>query len=125
MKLGLAAIPFSVALPFAHQLPIVPGTFLTGFGFGFTVGVAEPFWRIQAACNQLGRSLLISDDVMRLLSLGPEYEVENLGVVPLRGKAEGIELCAVDLARIGTRRGVQVVPHTAVETGSRDGAPPE
>lgn len=44
VKLGLAATPFSVPLRLVHHLPIVPGTFITGCGLGFAVGVAELFW---------------------------------------------------------------------------------
>lgn len=51
--------------------------------------------RIQALCNQLGRKLLVSAELIESLSLGPEYTVVELGSVPLRGKAEELELCAV------------------------------
>ena len=42
-KLGLAAVPFIVALRLAHGYGIVPGMFAVGFGAGFAVGVAELF----------------------------------------------------------------------------------
>jgi len=42
-KLGLAAVPFSVALQFAHGYGLTPGVFIIGFGLGFAVGVAELF----------------------------------------------------------------------------------
>jgi len=51
--------------------------------------------RIQAQCNQLGQKLLVSAKLMKSLSLEPKYEVIELGPVPLRGKAEALELCAV------------------------------
>jgi adenylate cyclase len=51
--------------------------------------------RIQALCNQLGHKLLVSVELMKILSLGTEYTVVELGPVPLRGKAEALELCAV------------------------------
>ena len=51
--------------------------------------------RIQAQCNQLGQKLLVSAELMETLSVGPEYTVFKLGPVPLRGKAEALELCAV------------------------------
>ncbi len=54
--------------------------------------------RIQAACNQLGHKLLASEELMQGLTLGPEYTVESLGPVPLRGKSEALNLCAVSLA---------------------------
>ena len=43
-KLGLAAVPFSIALHFVHGHGITPSPFLLGFGFGFAVGVAELFF---------------------------------------------------------------------------------
>jgi adenylate cyclase len=52
--------------------------------------------RIQALCNQLGQKLMVSAELMESLSLGPEYTVLELGSVPLRGKAEALELCAVN-----------------------------
>ncbi len=51
--------------------------------------------RIQAQCNQLGQKLLVSAELMETLYVGPEYTVFKLGPVPLRGKAEALELCAV------------------------------
>jgi adenylate cyclase len=51
--------------------------------------------RIQAQCNQLSQKLLVSAELMETLSVGPEYTVFKLGPVPLRGKAEALELCAV------------------------------
>ena len=52
--------------------------------------------RIQALCNQLGQKLLVSAELMEGISLGPEYTVLDLGFVPLRGKAEELDLCAVN-----------------------------
>jgi adenylate cyclase len=52
--------------------------------------------RIQALCNQFGQKLLVSAELMETLSLGPEYTVVELGPVPLRGKTEALELCAVN-----------------------------
>ena len=52
--------------------------------------------RIQALCNQLGQKLLVSAELMESISLGPEYTILELGSVPLRGKAEALELCAVN-----------------------------
>lgn len=43
MKLGLAAVPFFVALHFAKGYDLTPGVFLIGFGCGFVVGFAELF----------------------------------------------------------------------------------
>lgn len=44
IKLGLATIPFSVILRFAHGYGITPGAFLLGFGFGFSIGMVELFY---------------------------------------------------------------------------------
>lgn len=52
--------------------------------------------RIQAQCNQLGQKLLVSSKLIESLSLGPEFTVHELGSVSLRGKEEGLELCAVN-----------------------------
>jgi adenylate cyclase len=54
--------------------------------------------RIQGACNQLGRRLLVSATLVDRLALGPQYEVERLGAVPLKGKDKPVDLCAVGLA---------------------------
>lgn len=43
VKLGLAAVPFSVALQLAQGYNLTPGSFVLGFGLGFAVGVAELF----------------------------------------------------------------------------------
>jgi len=51
--------------------------------------------RIQAACGELGRKLLVSASLVDRLGLGPAYAVERLGPTRLRGKEEPIELCAV------------------------------
>lgn len=51
--------------------------------------------RIEALCNQFGQKLLVSAELIEQVSLGPEYTVVQLGSVPLRGKAEALELCAV------------------------------
>ena len=51
--------------------------------------------RMEALCNELGRRLLVSGQVIEKLALGPEYEAEALGAVPLRGKGEAVELWAL------------------------------
>ena len=40
-KLGLAAVPFSVALRLVHDQPLWPGGLVVGFGLGFSV-VLDP-----------------------------------------------------------------------------------
>jgi adenylate cyclase len=44
VKLGLAAIPFYVALHFIHGYGLTPGSFVLPFGFGFAIGVTELFF---------------------------------------------------------------------------------
>lgn len=51
--------------------------------------------RIQSVCNQFGEKLLVSADLVRRLELGPQYAVVALGPVPLRGKSESVEICAL------------------------------
>lgn len=52
--------------------------------------------RIQAMCNELDRDLLVSAEVIDQLALDQGYRVDRLGPVPLRGKTQPIELCAVE-----------------------------
>ena len=51
--------------------------------------------RIQSLCNSYGQKLLISRELMEALSIGSDYEVTELGPVPLRGKTEAFDLFAV------------------------------
>ena len=44
LKLGLAAVPFMVAMQLVRGDPLTPGAFLFGFGMGLVVGIAELFW---------------------------------------------------------------------------------
>jgi adenylate cyclase len=64
--------------------------------------------RIQALCNSMGHSLLVSAELLRSLSLGPAYTVVELGPVPLRGKAGAVELCAVRRAGGGVETIVRI-----------------
>jgi adenylate cyclase len=54
--------------------------------------------RIQAKCNEFDRPLLVSAELVAALEIGPEYTVESLGPVALRGKEDAVELCAVGWA---------------------------
>lgn len=54
--------------------------------------------RIQASCNRLDRRLLVSAPLIEQLELGPEYSVEVMGAIPLRGKGEPMDLFSVTLA---------------------------
>jgi adenylate cyclase len=51
--------------------------------------------RIQAKCNELGYTLLVSAELADSLTLGVDYSIDRLGLVSLRGKAQAIELCAI------------------------------
>ena len=52
--------------------------------------------RIQSLCNELSQRLILSTVIMEQLSLGPKYEVTELGVVPLRGKAKELKLSVLN-----------------------------
>lgn len=52
--------------------------------------------RIQSVCNQLGRRLLASAELVDALDLASRYEVEWLGEVELKGKERGVALCAIE-----------------------------
>jgi adenylate cyclase len=61
--------------------------------FGDTVNVTA---RLQEHCKEVGRNLLVSADLLRLMKLKPSFAVEALGEVRLRGRAAAIELFAVE-----------------------------
>ena len=51
--------------------------------------------RIQGLCGELGFRLLASQKVISRVHLGSEYEIESLGAVSLRGRAEEVTLFGV------------------------------
>jgi adenylate cyclase len=59
--------------------------------------------RIQAQCRELDRELLVSADIVGELELDDEFSLEPLGPVPLRGKAEAVELWSVERMPAGER----------------------
>jgi adenylate cyclase len=61
--------------------------------FGDTVNVTA---RLQEHCKEVGRNLLVSAELLRLMKLKPAFAVEALGEVRLRGRAAAIEVFAVD-----------------------------
>ena len=61
--------------------------------FGDTVNVTA---RLQEHCKEVGRNLLVSADLLRLMKLKPCFAVEALGEVSLRGREAAIELFAVE-----------------------------
>jgi class 3 adenylate cyclase len=61
--------------------------------FGDTVNVAA---RLQAHCKEVGRALLVSGDLLRLLHPGPQLVVEELGPTQLRGRAAPVDVFAIE-----------------------------
>jgi class 3 adenylate cyclase len=61
--------------------------------FGDTVNVTA---RLQEHCKEVGRNLLVSSDLLRLMKLKPAFAVEALGEAHLRGRAAAIEVFAVE-----------------------------
>jgi adenylate cyclase len=53
--------------------------------------------RIQASCNGLGASFLVSDEMLAYLALGPEFKIKSLGNHSLRGKRKNMGLSALSL----------------------------
>lgn len=51
--------------------------------------------RIEGQCNQLGRRLLASRELVERLHLPPEWRAEDMGEVQLRGKMEPLRLVAL------------------------------
>jgi adenylate cyclase len=61
--------------------------------FGDTVNVTA---RLQEHCQEVGRNLLVSANLLRHMKLKPAFAVEPLGEVRLRGRAAAIEVFAVE-----------------------------
>jgi class 3 adenylate cyclase len=61
--------------------------------FGDTVNVAA---RLQEYCKEVGRTLLVSADLLRLVRPGNDLIVEALGPTLLRGRAAAVEVFAVE-----------------------------
>jgi adenylate cyclase len=61
--------------------------------FGDTVNVTA---RLQEHCKEVGRNLLVSADLLRLMKLKPTLAVEALGEVRLRGRAAATEVFAIE-----------------------------
>jgi adenylate cyclase len=61
--------------------------------FGDTVNVTA---RLQEHCKEVGRNLLVSADLLRLMKLKPAFAVEPLGEARLRGRAAAIEVFAIE-----------------------------
>jgi len=64
--------------------------------FGDTMNVAA---RLQEHCKQVGRALLVSADLLRLVRPDGDLVLEALGPTQLRGRAAAIEVFAVERRR--------------------------
>ncbi len=60
--------------------------------FGDTINTAA---RIQEACKEFQRPLLVSGELLRQMNLPPTYKATSLGKARLRGRKKDIELFAV------------------------------
>jgi adenylate cyclase len=61
--------------------------------FGDTMNVAA---RLQEHCKEVGRALLVSGDLLRLMHPGSDLVVEALGPTHLRGRTAAVEVYAVE-----------------------------
>jgi class 3 adenylate cyclase len=61
--------------------------------FGDTMNVAA---RLQEHCKEVGRALLVSGDLLRLVHPGSDLVIEALGPTRLRGRAAAVEVYAVE-----------------------------
>jgi class 3 adenylate cyclase len=61
--------------------------------FGDTMNVTA---RLQEHCKEVGRALLVSADLLRLVRPGSDLVVEALGPTQLRGRAAAVEVFAVE-----------------------------
>jgi adenylate cyclase len=60
---------------------------------GDTINIAA---RIQGECNTLGKELLISEELHKLLPEGPDTRIKLIGDVLLKGKTNKINICSVE-----------------------------
>jgi len=51
--------------------------------------------RIEALCNDLNKSLIVSESLLSILNISSKYEIENLGEKPLRGKQKSVAIAAI------------------------------
>lgn len=65
--------------------------------FGDTMNVTA---RLQEHCKEVGRALLVSADLLRLVRPGNDLVVEALGPTQLRGRAAAVEVFAVERRRL-------------------------
>lgn len=69
----------------------------------FTGDVLNTTARIQGLCNEYNVELLVSKDLIKSLEVEPEFKINSLGVVELKGKEEHMELFTISetASRIG------------------------
>ena len=63
----------------------------------FTGDVLNTSARIQGLCNQFGADLLISEDLVKVLSLPSNYIVTSVGETILKGRIKAMELFAISI----------------------------
>lgn len=95
---------------YEKEYGIIPG-FKAGLHFGHVVtgeigdskkeivfhgDVLNTASRIQAQCNPLGKTFLVSEDILKKVKLPDEYISESLGKFILRGKANETELYNIE-----------------------------
>jgi class 3 adenylate cyclase len=68
--------------------------------FGDTLNVTA---RLQERCKEVGRSLLVSADLLSRVRAGPHLRVEALGGAALRGRLALVDVFAVDRQTGGDR----------------------
>jgi adenylate cyclase len=61
----------------------------------FTGDVLNTTARIQGLCNEYNVDILISDDLIKKLNLGSQFQIKTLGKNELRGRDEKIELFTI------------------------------
>ena len=66
--------------------------------FGDTMNVTA---RLQEHCKTVGRTLLVSADLLRRVRPGPDLRVVALGQAALRGRAASVEIFAVERGLVG------------------------
>ena len=63
----------------------------------FSGDVLNTTSRIQGECNNYNVSLLVSSELLKRLALNGKYDTQPLGAIPLKGKAEKLELYSITL----------------------------
>ena len=61
----------------------------------FTGDVLNTTARIQGLCNTFNVDILVSEDLIKSLELEPEFKINSVGVVELKGKNEHIALFTI------------------------------